>query len=112
MGPKRPTHATEVDSDPTAKSAFNRPGYTTVYHTQASSFSPMMDPQLLIPEFLSYNNLGSALSVDFSVMILTHLAHILPPPSLTGFPGHDVGCRSVHLMLLYESSMMTGYSTN
>ena len=36
-------------------------------------------------EFISSHELGSAVSVDFSIMILTSVVHTFPPPSLTGF---------------------------
>lgn len=61
-------------------------------------------------EFLSFHDLGSAVRVDFSLMILTSIAHVFPPPSL-GLDSQSLAwCLVVDLCIwfhqLLEVSMM------
>ena len=69
-------------------------------------------------ELLSCHELGSTVSVHFSIMILTFLAHIFPPPSLRLDSLSLTWCLGVDLciwfcQLLDESSMMVvGVFTN
>ena len=62
-------------------------------------------------ELLSFRKLGSAVSVDFSSMLLTSLVHVFPPPTLQLDSQRSAWCLVVDFciwfhQLLDEGSMM------
>ena len=62
-------------------------------------------------KFMSFYELGAVVTIDISIMILTSLAHIFPPPSLQLDSQSAAWCLVVELciwfcQLLDEGSMM------
>ena len=78
MDSNKRAHVLGIDPGPT----YQRPLRWSKLHQ-----SPIKGGRSLVPyrlhavslEFMSFHKLGSAVSVDFSIMILTSLAHIFPP---------------------------------
>ena len=60
-------------------------------------------------EYMSFHELGSAASVDFSIMILTSFAHIFPPPPLQLGSWSWVWCLVVVLCIWFHQSLDEGF---
>lgn len=90
MGSKNPAHTPGASSVPTTRGLTNRPSYTTVTHLQRIYDHPLAeglgqsheDSLVVGLESMSPHKLRSTVSLNFSIMILTLIAHIIPLLSL------------------------------